>query len=219
MAQRPDLVIFDCDGVLVDTETIGNRHLVKLLNAAGYPITLEESLRTLAGKPMSAIAEQMKASGIDLGDDFAERWYRDVPTIFGSGIEAIPHVETAIAAINAADLKSCVASSGRVEKMHLTLGSTGLLPYFSDVLFSASMVARGKPFPDLFLYAAEQMGIEPARSVVIEDSINGTIAGVAAGMVVYSYCGDEHANPDALEAAGGILFDDMRLLPGLIGIA
>ncbi|MGH6761821.1 MAG: HAD family hydrolase [Phyllobacterium sp.] len=198
---------------------MGNRHLVKLLNEAGHPITLEESLRSLSGKPMALIAEQMREIGIDLGDDFAERWYRDVPTIFGSGVEAIPHVEQAITAISDAKLPYCVASSGRVEKMHLTLGSTGLIKYFGDVLFSASMVPRGKPFPDLFLHAAKEMGFDPSRSIVIEDSINGTIAGVAAGMTVYSYCGDAHADREGLEEAGGILFDDMRALPSLIGIS
>lgn len=218
MHNRPELVIFDCDGVLVDTEIMGNRHLVKLLNEAGHPITLEESLRTLSGKPMGLIAEQMREIGIDLGDDFAERWYRDVPTIFGSGVEAIPHIEDAITAISGAGLSYCVASSGRVEKMHLTLGSTGLLKYFGDVLFSASMVPRGKPFPDLFLHAAKEMGFEPSRSVVIEDSINGTKAGVAAGMTVYSYCADVYSDREGLEEAGGILFDDMRALPSLIGI-
>ena len=104
-----------------------------------------------------------------------------------------------------AELPYCVASSANVEKMHITLGKTGLIGHFQDVLYSASMVARGKPFPDLFLHAAKEMGCEPSQAVVIEDSVAGTKAGTAAGMRVFSYCGDKHADHEGLAAAGGIL--------------
>jgi beta-phosphoglucomutase-like phosphatase (HAD superfamily) len=87
------------------------------------------------------------------------------------------------------------------------------------VLYSASMVVRGKPFPDLFLHAAKEMGFEPSKAVVIEDSVAGTKAGIAAGMRVFSYCGDKHADHEGLAAAGGILFDDMRQLPALLGVS
>ncbi|MGN8024126.1 HAD family hydrolase [Phyllobacterium sp. 22229] len=216
---RPDLVIFDCDGVLVDTEALANRHLIKMLNAAGYPITFDEARKTLCGMPMRAVKEKVEAQGYRLGDDFVERWYQAIPVIFENGVDAIPHIETVIDAVKEAQLSYCVASSANVEKMHLTLGKTGLIGHFHDVLYSASMVARGKPFPDLFLHAAQQMGFEPSRSVVIEDSVAGTTAGTAAGMRVFSYCGDEHADHEGLAAAGGILFDDMRKLPALLGIA
>ncbi|PRD52900.1 HAD family hydrolase [Phyllobacterium myrsinacearum] len=216
---RPDLVIFDCDGVLVDTEALANRHLIKMLNAAGYPITFDEARKTLCGMPMRAVKEKVEAQGYRLGDDFVERWYQAIPVIFENGVDAIPHIETVIDAVKDAQLSYCVASSANVEKMHLTLGKTGLIGHFHDVLYSASMVARGKPFPDLFLHAAQQMGFEPSRSVVIEDSVAGTTAGTAAGMRVFSYCGDEHADHEGLAAAGGILFDDMRKLPALLGIA
>lgn len=216
---RPDLVIFDCDGVLVDTEALANRHLIKMLNAAGYPITFDEARKTLCGMPMRAVKEKVEAQGYRLGDDFVERWYQAIPVIFENGVDAIPHIETVIDAVKEAQLSYCVASSANVEKMHQTLGKTGLIGHFHDVLYSASMVARGKPFPDLFLHAAQQMGFEPSRSVVIEDSVAGTTAGTAAGMRVFSYCGDEHADHEGLAAAGGILFDDMRKLPALLGIA
>lgn len=216
---RPDLVIFDCDGVLVDTETLANQHLIKMLNASGYPITFDEARKNLCGMPMRAVKEKVEAEGYSLGDDFVERWYQAIPVIFENGVEAIPHIEDVIGAVKQAQLSYCVASSANVEKMHLTLGKTGLIGHFQDVLYSASMVPRGKPFPDLFLHAAKEMGFEPSRSVVIEDSVAGTTAGTAAGMRVFSYCGDDHADHEGLVAAGGILFDDMRKLPALLGIA
>lgn len=216
---RPDLVIFDCDGVLVDTETLANQHLIKMLNASGYPITFDEARKNLCGMPMRAVKEKVEAQGYSLGEDFVDRWYQAIPVIFENGVEVIPHIEDVIDAVKQAQLSYCVASSANVEKMHLTLGKTGLIDHFGDVLYSASMVARGKPFPDLFLHAAKEMGFEPSRSVVIEDSVAGTTAGTAAGMRVFSYCGDEHADHDGLVAAGGILFDDMRKLPALLGIA
>ncbi len=216
---RPDLVIFDCDGVLVDTETLANHHLVKMLNASGYAITFEEARKNLCGMPMRAVKEQVEAEGCLLGDDFVDRWYQAMPIIFEDGVEAIPYIEDVIAAVKQADLPYCVASSANVEKMHITLGKTGLIGHFQDVFYSASMVARGKPFPDLFLHAAKEMGHEPSQAVVIEDSVAGTKAGTAAGMRVFSYCGDAHADRDGLAAAGGILFDDMRKLPALLGIA
>src|SRR5690606_17330255 len=119
-----------------------------------------------------------------------ERWYRELPGLFASGVRAIPHIEKFIHTVRDAGVASCVASSARVDKMHLTLGQTGLLPHFRDVLFSATMVERGKPFPDLFLHAAREMEVAPEDCIVIEDSVAGTRAGVAAGMRVFSYHGD-----------------------------
>ena len=216
---RPDLIIFDCDGVLVDTETLANLHLVKMLNTAGYGITFAEARKHLCGMPMRAIKEKVEAQGHELGEDFVERWYQAIPIIFENGVEAVPHIETVISAVQKADLPYCVASSANIKKMHITLGKTGLIAHFETVLYSASMVPRGKPFPDLFLHAARSMGYEPERCVVIEDSVAGTTAGRAAGMRVFSYCGDAHADREGLAAAGGILFDDMRTLPALLGIA
>ena len=214
---RPDLVIFDCDGVLVDTETVGNHHLVKMLGEAGFQTTFSELRRTYTGMPMRAVQKKIESLGYPLGDDFAERWYKAIPVIF-ENVEAIPHIGEVIGAVQNAGIAYCVASSANVEKMHITLGKTGLIDHFRDVLYSASMVARGKPFPDLFLHAAARMGYDADQAVVVEDSVAGTIAGVAAGMRVFSYCGDAHADREGLAAAGGILFDDMRSLPALLEI-
>lgn len=214
---RPELVIFDCDGVLVDTETVGNHHLVKMLGEAGFQTTFSELRKTYTGMPMRAVQEKVEAQGYSLGADFVERWYQAIPVIF-ENVEAIAHIEDVIGAVQNAGLAYCVASSANVEKMHITLGKTGLIDHFGKVLYSASMVARGKPFPDLFLHAAAEMGYHASQAVVIEDSVAGTKAGIAAGMRVFSYCGDEHADIEGLAAAGGILFDDMRKLPALLEI-
>ena len=216
---KPELVIFDCDGVLVDTETLGNQHLVKMLDASGYATTFEAVRKDFCGMPMRAVKEKIEAQGYLLGYDFVDRWYQAIPVIFENGVETIPHIEEVIAAVKKAELSYCVASSANVEKMHITLGKTGLIEHFQDVLYSASMVARGKPFPDLFLHAAKEMGFEPSKAVVIEDSVAGTKAGIAAGMRVFSYCGDAHADHKGLAAAGGILFNDMRRLPAMLGVA
>lgn len=215
---RPALVIFDCDGVLVDTETLANRRLAEWLCDAGFETTYEQCRRRFVGRSMTAVQADVEATGVSLGADFVDRWNAGLPDLFAGRVQAIPHVRQAVEAVRDAGLPYCVASSARVTKMHLTLGATGLLPLFEDVLFSATMVARGKPFPDLFLHAAGAMGAEPARCVVIEDSVAGAQAGAAAGMRVLGYCGDPHGDRDGLVAAGAEPFDDMRHLSGLIGL-
>ncbi len=218
-AMRPDLVIFDCDGVLVDTEALGNRRLAAWLTEAGYPIAYEDCRRRFMGRSMVSVQAEVEAAGVSLGPDFPDRWNEALPQLFAEGVEVIPHVREAVEAVRGAGLAWCVASSARVTKMQITLGVTGLLPLFEGRMFSATMVARGKPFPDLFLHAAEVMGFSAAACAVVEDSVAGTIAGCAAGMAVYSYCGDPFNDRAELAAAGGRLFDDMRALPALLGIA
>lgn len=215
----PKLVIFDCDGVLVDTETLANRRLAEWITDAGYPVSYERCRKDFCGRSLTSVHADLKLAGTDLGDDFVERWYRELPGLFGSGVEKIPHVETFIEAVEAAGIAHCVASSARIDKMLMTLGQTGLLARFSDVLFSATMVERGKPAPDLFLHAARAMGHAPADCIVVEDSVAGTKAGIAAGMRVFSYHGDPHSDRDGLADAGGILFDDMRDLAALVPVA
>ncbi|MGF7009241.1 HAD family hydrolase [Aminobacter sp. BE322] len=216
---RPRLVIFDCDGVLVDTEPLANWRLSAWLTEAGYPVSYEDCRRQFVGRSLTSVQKEVEATGASLGSDFVERWYRELPGLFASGVRAIPHVETFVGAVQSAGIAYCVASSARIEKMHLTLGQTGLLTHFRDVLFSATMVERGKPFPDLFLHAAGTMGVEPSDCIVVEDSVAGAQAGRAAGMRVFGYHGDPHADRDGLEASGAVLFDDMRKLAGLVPIA
>jgi HAD superfamily hydrolase (TIGR01509 family) len=218
MSGLPDLVIFDCDGVLVDTETLANRRLAQWLCDAGFPVTFEHCRKRFTGRSMSSVQAEIEAEGVSLGVDFVDRWNSGLPDLFATGVEAIPNVRDVVEALRLRSLPYCVASSAQVPKMHITLGATGLLPLFEHVLFSATMVPRGKPFPDLFLHAARAMDAEPDRCVVVEDSVPGTVAGVAAGMRVCSYCADPHSDREGLESAGGILFEDMRQLPGMIGL-
>ncbi len=215
----PGLVIFDCDGVLVDSERLGNQRLAQVLTEAGFPISYEDCRRTFVGKPMAAVQAHVEATGVLLGADFVQRWNDGLPDVFRNGLDPIPHVGEAVQAIASAGIPFCVASSGQLTKMRLTLGLTGLLPYFEQSLFSVSMVSRGKPFPDLFLYAAQAMGHAPEACVVVEDSVAGVMAARAAGMRALAYAGDPESEREGLAAAGGELFDDMRELPRLIGLA
>lgn len=214
----PGLVIFDCDGVLVDSERLGNQRLAQVLTEGGFPISYEDCRRTFVGKPMAAVQAHVEATGVSLGADFVQRWNDGLPDVFGVGLDPIAHVREAVERIARAGIPYCVASSGQLGKMRLTLGLTGLLPLFEHALFSVSMVARGKPFPDLFLHAAQVMGHPPDRCVVIEDSVAGVTAARAAGMHALAYAGDPEAEHEALAAAGGELFVDMRDLPRLIGL-
>ncbi len=216
---RPKLVIFDCDGVLVDTEPLANQRLSAWLSEAGYPVSYEQCRQQFVGRSLVSVQKEVEASGVSLGPDFVERWYRELPELFATGVQAIPHIESFVETVQSAGIAYCVASSARVNKMHMTLGQTGLLTHFRDVLFSATMVERGKPFPDLFLHAADTMGYEPADCIVIEDSVAGAQAGRAAGMRVFGYHSDPHSDRDGLVASGAVPFDDMRKLAGLIPIA
>ncbi|ESX15336.1 HAD family phosphatase [Mesorhizobium sp. LSJC264A00] len=215
----PKLVIFDCDGILVDTENLANRRLAEWFVAAGYPTTFEYCRKYFSGRSMASVQKEIEeTTTVRLGADFVDRWNAGLPDLFAHGVEAIPYVRDFIEAVRAAGIPYCVATSARISKMHITLGQTGLLPLFEHAMFSSTMVSRGKPFPDLFLHAAKTMGFAPADCIVIEDSVAGTQAGIAAGMRVYAYHGDPYSDRDGLAGAGGVLFDDMRELAGLVPI-
>jgi HAD superfamily hydrolase (TIGR01509 family) len=217
--QIPKLVIFDCDGILVDTENLANRRLAEWLAAAGYPTSFEYCRKNFSGRSMLSVQKEIEErTEARLGADFVDRWNAGLPDLFSHGVEAVPYVREFIEAVRAAGIPYCVATSARISKMHITLGQTGLLPLFEHAMFSSTMVGRGKPFPDLFLHAAKTMGFAPADCIVIEDSVAGTQAGIAAGMRVFSYHGDPYSDRDGLIQAGGILFDDMRELAGLVPI-
>jgi len=212
-----DLVIFDCDGVLVDTEPVANRLLARIVTDLGHPVTYEDCRRRFVGRMMEEIQEELEtALGRELGAEWCDSVRKRTETVFASGIEAIPGVSEQVRALLAANIPLCVASSGKISKMHLTLGQTNLLPLLGDVLYSAEMVGRGKPAPDLFLHAARQMGVAPERCVVIEDSIFGVQAGIAARMRVLGYAADPFTDDEALRAAGATVFHSMDDLPGLL---
>ena len=214
-APVPAGVIFDCDGVLVDSEPVANRVLAELLTEHGLPTTTEESMQRYMGRSMkSSIAISEELLGRRLPADFAEGYYAVLGAEFARALEPIPGIAEALDRI---ELGSCVASSGPHDKIRLTLGLTGLLERFDGRIFSAADVEHGKPEPDLFLHAAATMGFDPARTVVVEDTVPGVLAGLAAGMRVLAFARLTPAG--ALAEAGGEVFDDMRALPGLVARA
>ena len=207
---RPN-VIFDCDGVLVDSEPISNRVLAAMLTEAGLPLTPEESMAAFLGRAWSSNAEIIEARlGRPLAADFRPRYLTAMLAAFELELEPVPGIE---AALDAIDNPSCVASSGPHEKMRMTLAHTGLLERFEGRMFSATEVAHGKPAPDLFLHAARQMGWAPADCVVVEDSAAGVEAAVAAGMRVLGYAG----RTDPALLARSEVFMRMEELPALLG--
>ncbi len=205
-------VIFDCDGVLVDTELTSNRVLARLLTEAGLPTTLDDCLRRYRGRAMrSVLADAEDRLGTELPFDVGAAYYAEVEAIFARELEPVPGV---VGALDKISLPMCVASSGPHHKMEVTLRATGLWHRFDGRIFSATEVAAGKPAPDLFLHAARAMGFDPATTAVVEDSLAGVQAAVAAGMRALAYARETDA--DELERAGGEPFDDMADLPGLL---
>jgi HAD superfamily hydrolase (TIGR01509 family) len=213
-----DLIIFDCDGVLVDSEVISCRAHAQTLTRHGYPITADQVLDRFLGVS-DREARQIIEAEIErkLPDDFEAQVKQATLQFYASELRPISYVSEAIAAIG---LPKCVASSGTPEKIRHGLTCAGLYDQLAPHIFSASEVKRGKPAPDLFLFAAERMRAAPVRCVVIEDSVPGITGAVTAGMTVLGFHGGSHCRPgygDILRAAGASMtFDDMRQLPGLI---
>ena len=208
-----DLIIFDCDGVLVDSERLTNTVFAEMLNELGLSLTLEDMLDKFVGNSMTTCQEMIKEMlGRPVPEDFVEQYRMRARKALESNLKPVNGVEEALRRIQ---VPYCTASSGDHEKMRMTLGITGLLPYFEGKLFSVTEVARGKPHPDVFLYAAEQMGAEPRRCVVVEDTSIGVVAGVAAGTRVFGYTGTMSADK-LINSGASLVFSDMRLLPELI---
>ena len=209
---RFELVIFDCDGVLIDSEPLANRLLAAHLTEIGLPTTPEQSFERYHGMSYPAgFARVEQELGRRLPAGFEAEHWRRLELLLAEELEAVPFVHDALARIAT---PACVASNGRRATMQKTLAKTGLISRFDGRIFSADDVARPKPAPDLFLHAAERMGAEPARCAVIEDSPHGVAAGVAAGMTVFGFAAQTDAG--VLAAAGARVFRDMRALPDLL---
>jgi HAD superfamily hydrolase (TIGR01509 family) len=207
------LVIFDCDGVLVDSEPVANRMLGEMLRELGLDLTQEQIFQSFVGYSMAHV---MRAIESMLGRPPPETFLRDLQTrtfaAFRTELRAMPGIESTLDRLA---VPFCVASSGDHEKMQTTLGITGLLPRFAGRIFSVTQVARGKPAPDVYLFAARQLGVQPSACAVVEDTPPGVQAGVAAGMMVFGFCA--HTPAVKLKAAGAHrVFDDLRLLPDLL---
>jgi beta-phosphoglucomutase-like phosphatase (HAD superfamily) len=212
------LVIFDCDGVLVDSEVISNGVLARLLRDEGVPLTLAEARREYQGLLLDEIVDRTaERFGLELPDDFLERFQAERAQEFRDELKPVLGAAEMVKRVQAAGVPVCVASQGKVEKTRMTLGLTGLDKLIPEsAVFSAYSVPRGKPHPDLFLYAAARMGADPAGSVVVEDTPSGVTAAVAAGMRVLGFAADSDAA--ALRDAGAEVFGSLDQVPELLGL-
>jgi HAD superfamily hydrolase (TIGR01509 family) len=210
-----ELVIFDCDGVLVDSERVANEVFAGVLReVCGLEFTLEDMFDTFVGHSKAQCLEKVEALlGRPPPDELERRYREDINRALADSVQAIGGIESVLENLA---LPYCVASSGSHDKMRLTLGKTGLIDYFDGNIFSTSEVERGKPHPDIYLYAATRMGaIDPARCLVIEDSPLGVSGAVAAGMRVFGFAElmPEHR---LREAGAHQVFSRMADLPALI---
>jgi HAD superfamily hydrolase (TIGR01509 family) len=214
------LVIFDCDGVLVDSETISSAVLAQTLTGHGLPTALADARRDYEGLLLRDIDARAAAKlGRPLPDDWIERFQAERAEVFRRELEPVVGAGEAVEAIVAAGVPVCVASQGTIEKTRLSLALTGLDRLFSDdVLFSAWLVERGKPFPDLFLHAAETMGVQADHCAVVEDSVSGVTAAVAASMRVIGYAADGDGHAGALRNAGAEVVGSLGDVPALLGL-
>ncbi|TDC72103.1 HAD family hydrolase, partial [Streptomyces hainanensis] len=207
-----DLVVFDCDGVLVDTETLGPAVVAAMTAEVGWPLTPDEVRRRFLGRPEAYLYEQVRAHATGPVDaDWLAEYRRRVSEAFAARPHTMPGVGELLDALDARGLPYCVASSGGHPRIRHSLTHSGLWPRFAGRIFSADDVARGKPAPDLFLHAARESGHPPARCLVIEDSPAGVDAALAAAMPVIGYTGGPTAAETLAHATLGTV-SDLRLI-------
>jgi HAD superfamily hydrolase (TIGR01509 family) len=208
-----ELVIFDCDGVLIDSERIAVRVDVEVLAELGWSLTETEVIERFMGR---SDAETRAEVEHHLGHPLSEGWQKRVDARYRRAFAAeLAPIAGVIEALDTLPVPDCVASSATHAHLRFTLGLVGLLDHFRGRIFSAQDVAAGKPAPDVFLYAAEQMGVAPERCIVVEDSLNGVRAARAAGMRVFAY-GGGLTPKERLTGPDTLVFEDMRDLPDLI---
>ena len=186
---KPDLVIFDCDGVLVDSEVLSCQCLSELLGERGIALSEDEAVELFLGRSTAALLSHYKGDGRFDAEAFLPELKSRVLQCFAERLRPIPGIEAVVPCLGS---PSCVASSSDLDRVKQSLALTGLAPLFGERLYTAQMVAHGKPAPDLFLYAAAQMGVAPQRTLVIEDSVSGVTAAKAAGMAVWGFVGGSH---------------------------
>jgi HAD superfamily hydrolase (TIGR01509 family) len=213
------LVIFDCDGVLVDSESLAMRVLLEGLGEFGYAIGEEEAYERFLGRSLANMQAVLRAEyGSELAPDQLDRMRERLFEAYRQELQSINGVA---AMLDRLAIPRCVASSSQMERLRVSLEVTGLLPRFVPHLFSATMVAQGKPAPDLFLHVAKRMAVAPAACLVVEDSAAGIEAAQRAGMRVFGFVGGSHARSVAYRAklatlAPDLVFDEISRLPELI---
>ncbi|WP_282136683.1 HAD family hydrolase [Seonamhaeicola maritimus] len=205
-------VIFDCDGVLIDSESIAIGVLVDMANELGANMNFKESLINLKGKSLNSCMELISSLiGKPLPDDFEQKYRANTFETFKKEIKPIKGIKEVLDNI---DLPFCVASSGPENKIRLNLGVTGLLPYFGDKIFSCYQIQKWKPDPDIFLWAAKEMGFSPIECLVVEDSVSGVKAAKTGGFDVFGYT--EHDYKDELKQYATKTFSSMDSLLKII---
>jgi len=209
-----ELVIFDCDGVLVDSEVIGNTIMAESLSAYGFGVSLEECMALFVGMTMAGVREKAIGLGAELPEDWVAQIYRQIYARLKQGCPLIKGVIAVLDSLDAANIPYCVGSNGSIEKMGITLGQNGILPRFGGRVYSAQALGTAKPAPELFWHAA--MGRPATRCVVVEDSLTGVRAARAAGMRCFAYTPD--GGEAAMIAEGAIPFRRMADLPALLGL-
>jgi HAD superfamily hydrolase (TIGR01509 family) len=210
---RFDLVIFDCDGVVVDSERIVHDVFGKFIGTFGLRLDdpdLDGRFLGLRLAECVALVEQL--SGKAVPPEAVANYCSDRDRVLRAHVRPVDGVREVLEGLR---IPYCIASSGGHDKMSVTLGTTQLLPLFERRIFSATEVPRGKPAPDVFLFAAERMGAAPARTAVVEDSVNGVLAGCAAGMTVFGFV-DLTPAKALMDAGASVTFTDMRELPALL---
>lgn len=222
MAEFPfDAVIFDCDGVLVDSELITNRVLAEMLGELGWPISVAETMRIFLGKAIKDEAALIEArTGAPLSTDWLDRFRRRRNQALDRELAEIPGAPTAVRALHRAlDGRVAVASGADRHKVEMQLAKIGVLDCFAGRIFSGHELPRSKPHPDVYLAAAAALGVDPGRCAVVEDTVTGAAAGRAAGAHVFGYSPRHVAHTDAaaLRGAGAVhVFQDMGELPALL---
>jgi HAD superfamily hydrolase (TIGR01509 family) len=212
------LVIFDCDGVLVDSEPIAARLTAEAVSELGWEMSPELAKAEFLGDTFANIIRRVEER---IGRSVPPAWPADSQAKLLAALERellpMPGVRSALEALTAARVELAVGSQGSHQKMQLTLGVTNLLPFFQGRIFSATQVSRPKPAPDLFLLAAETLGFTPSQTAVVEDSTRGVKAALAAGMRILGYTGS--VGRDAMLTAGAEPIDDLALVPTMLGVA
>jgi HAD superfamily hydrolase (TIGR01509 family) len=207
------LIIWDCDGVLIDSERLSVRVDAQVMAGLGWPLSEAEIIERFVGRSEAYQNEQIRAH---LGDSLPEGWETRFRDLYRAAFEAeLTPVDGVVEALDAIATPGCVASSSTHERIHFSLGLVGLYDRFAGRIFSATEVEHGKPAPDLFLHAARTLGVGPSACAVIEDSRYGVEAARAAGMRAFAYAGGL-TPADRLAGPRTVVFDDMRDLPTLL---
>lgn len=220
-----DVVLFDCDGVLVDSEPISLATLVDVLDHYGAPLSLAEVSARFTGRSSAAPIEHIGSeTGRDISAEFKPFFYDRLFARYDIELRKTDAIDAVLAALKKRKIAFCISSSSSVQRLERTMKVTGLGHWFGTDIYSADFVQNGKPAPDLFLYAADKMGFRPDQAIVIEDSIAGVQAAVAAGMTCIGYVGGGHyagqredASARLYDAGADMIFDDMRDIAALIG--